>query len=225
MTSRFQPKPYLLCALALSACGKLEQPREGAYRAVIELPGGELPFRLEIGNEAGHTQLWMLRETGKQAAAQVAVQNGQLSAELPDGAGKLLVSIRRKDLDGELELGSQKLKLRAERNATHRFFKDSATDNADVSGRWRLECKGDVHLELMQSHDQVDGIAQVAGAEMIVEGQVHRDDVSLGALGAGLVLLYKAQVDNKGNLEGELSDGMQARRCVALREQQIAPVE
>lgn len=213
----------------LAGCvGKLDEPRSGGYRAVVELPsGGELPFLLEIGTESDALQLWVVTGDDKRPATGVKAQDGLLTAQLPDGLGTLNASVRRSGLSGQLELvdaqgGRQTLSLEAKYGASHRFFDKSATDNADVSGRWTFECPGETRgftAELRQSHDNVDGVASPAGGSaMTVWGQVRNDEVFLGGLGNGRALLYKAHMNKKGQLEGKFWEGAnKAQTCSGMR--------
>lgn len=213
----------------LAGClGRPNEPRPGVYRAVVELPGGhELPLQLEVEGQGKALQLWVVAGDDKRAATGVKAQDGSLTAQLPNGLGMLSASVRRKGLTGQLELtdnqgGRQTLSLEAEHGAAYRFFDKSATDNADVSGRWTFECEGKTRgftAELRQSHDNVDGVASPAGgADVTVWGQVRNDEVLLGGWGNGRTLLYKAHLNKRGQLEGKFWEAAQKEQaCSGMR--------
>lgn len=212
----------LLCT-AGGCNGRVERPRPGSYRAVLELQGAELPIRLEIADEQGVVRLWLISGARKSEATQVTVGQGRLQAQLPDGAGLLSVEIHRKSLTGALTLAGARpvqLPFEAKHGEAWHFYREALTDNADVSGAWQLDCGSDVRwtLTLEQAHDQVSGEIQAAGLRLAAAGQVHGEEVRLAGIGAYNAWLYRGQVDATGALQGELLDSAGRRlRCNAPR--------
>lgn len=205
---------YFALALlwAAGGCdGMVERPRPGSYRAVLELQGAELPVQLEIADEQGVIRLWLISGARRSEATRVTVDQGRLQARLPDGAGSLDVEIHRKSLTGALTLAGAspvQLPFEAKHGETWHFYRESLTDNADVSGAWQLDCGSNARwtLALEQTHDQVSGEIQATEQRLAAVGQVHGDEVHLAGIGAHTAWLYRGQVDATGALQGELLD-------------------
>jgi len=207
----------LVCLAAVSGCAKLDAPEAGDYRAALTLQGGEAVLPLHIDRSGRNIQLNLKLGDHSLAASEVRVQDGQLSAVLPDHLGELQAKIRSNGLSGEWRIAdaqgkSAVLPFDAKLHATYRFEEKSLTDNADVSGFWNLNAAalhvGDAAspaLQLAQTHDAVDGTLLLPNNEHgIVFGQVHGDDVYFTVVGAGQVTLMKGKVNSHGDLEGKL---------------------
>lgn len=204
---------FPLFALLLGACSKLESPQPGDYRAHIELGGGIVPFELNVDTKA---QLWLVQNGAAQAATELKITDGVLTAQLPNGSGTLQATIGHAKLQGELVVSDnhgkqQHLPFAAELNKPYRFVANSSTDNADVSGQWQFEAldldhsNAPVTLRLQQKFDAIDGELVFAdGAGLLIYGQAQGDDIYLGGLGQGYVLLFKGKVDTHGDLQGQL---------------------
>lgn len=209
----------LMVVVTLAACGSTNnEPEPGIYRAIVEAPAGELPFGLELGAAAagGESQgpaLFLLDGDRRVAFENVAHVEKALEARLPGGQATLSFTAHGAKLSGYLRLPNnrgaiEELAFTADSGATYRFFRESATDNADVSGRWSAAINdaggrtGWVIL-LTQSHDQVAGTFYgPGGAEQPVTGQVQGDDVRLSSFDGNSALLFTAKVNDKGELVG-----------------------
>lgn len=219
----------LLTALGLSACSKLEAPVPGEYRAYVELRGGQVPFQLRIGNDHGQPQVSLLQDGKAIAATGVSMQDGVLTAQLPQGAGSLRVTPERKSLKGELRITdaqglAQALPFAADLGASYRFLEKGNTDNVDASGDWLLETPSTGHfvtpvkLQLTQSHDAIDGVLQLdANTALPVVGQASGDQVFFSAIGHGRALLFKGEVTAQGELKGELWHNLDAAHAAIAR--------
>ncbi len=210
---------HTLCILLLAglsgACGKLDTPTPGTYRAQITLRGGDVPFELQIKNDTGQTTLAIVRNEALLPLTEVALREGTLEAQLPDAAGTLHASIGRGELKGEVRLTDphgkpQALPFAAELDERYRFVEKASTDNADISGYWQLEAIGPEHftepvtLHLEQRFDAVDGrLLLPDGQQIALLGQVHGDEVYLSALGQGRAILLTGRVNHQGELQGE----------------------
>lgn len=218
--------PSILSLALLGACSRLDAPEPGVYRAYVQLRGGQAPFKLQISERQGSTVLDIVRDGEVRSATDLKLQDGELTAQLPDAAGVLRADIGRGRLQGELRLtdpqgASQTLPFAADRGRHDRFVADVSTDNADVTGYWLLEAIGPEHfpapvtVQMTQRFDAVDGQLRLPDGKTIdLLGQVHGDAVYLSALGQGRAVLFKGSVNAQGELQGELwinlSDAMQA---------------
>ncbi|MES1196282.1 MAG: hypothetical protein ABUL58_04990, partial [Steroidobacter sp.] len=133
----------------------------------------------------------------------------ELQATLPHQLGKLRANFDRNNLKGELQLPSAENRslsfpIIARRGENYRFIKNSLTDNADVSGGWRIKLTAaSALMSLTQKRDVVDGQMQLQDMPCDVIGQVHNDDVYLAAYCQTQLWLFKGTVNKSGELEGE----------------------
>jgi hypothetical protein len=205
----------LAVTVSLTGCNRRsDTPTVGIYRAVLELPGGDAPFGLEVARANGAYQLYLVNGGERAELEPVTVTEGELKAQLSSSA-MLTAAIYRDRLEGSVALLPGKpraatIPFRASLGASYRFYAEPATDNADVEGRWRVRLVADGRgvvdgaAKLEQRFDRVIGtITTTTGAAHRVEGQVNGDDVALAAFDGETALLYKLRVDDAGNLVGE----------------------
>jgi hypothetical protein len=209
----------LVISFLLSGCNRSDTPAAGMYRAVLELPGGEAPFGLEVRHQNGAHVLYLLNGSERARIDAVSVSDGELQAKLPSQA-TLTAAIYRDRLEGRVALlpgEANSIPFRASLGANYRFYAEPATDNADVEGHWRIRLTPDGSAtvegsaQLEQRFDRVVGtITTTTGIARMVEGQVNGDDIALAAFDGKTVLLYKLRVDDAGNLDGEFWQNLDA---------------
>jgi thiol-disulfide isomerase/thioredoxin len=215
------PLAALLVALTVVA-GCESRSRElqpGSYRAVLELPGGELPFGLDIAREESGYVLTLVNGEERVRVTEVIAAEGRLTATMPGYENTLSAEIRGKRLLGEVSLlraggERQVLAFRAEEGQLWRFFAQPATDNADVGGRWVVQFTSDSGqrsagvAEFTQTFERVTGtILTPTGDHRFLAGEVHGDELYLSRFDGALAYLYKAKVDSDGRLVGEYWSG------------------
>ncbi|MBM0104280.1 TlpA family protein disulfide reductase [Steroidobacter sp. S1-65] len=204
----------------IGACGKpVEAPQTGVYRASLELPGGEAPFRLEVARENGRFALYLVNATERTRVDNVTLADGELSAVFPGYENTLRATMYRDRLEGNVTLikdasKEQVIPFRAKRNQTYRFYKDAVTDNADFAGRWEMTLTSDGKSSpavaiFEQQHDRITGTVMTpTGDHRFLEGQAHGDEAQLSTFAGGLAYLYKLKVDANGELEGDMWQGL-----------------
>jgi hypothetical protein len=209
----------VMAVLTLAACSLSgSEPEPGIYRAVIEAPEGEIPFGLELGAPAagssGAPTLFLLDGDQRIAFETVARAEKAVEARLPGGKSTLTFTARGAKLSGYLRLANahgatDQLAFTAEAGPAWRFFRESATDNADVAGRWSASISGNRGeagwvIMLTQSHDQISGTFYgPGGVEYTVTGQVQGDDVRLSSFDGQTARLFTAAVGDDGDLQGD----------------------
>lgn len=222
----------------LSGCSsRVSQPQPGTYRAVLELPGGEAPFGLEVAIEERHPVLYLTNGSERTRVPNVGIVDNELHATFPGYENSLRATMHRDALDGTVTLikaggVEQVIPFKAQLGKTYRFFPDSKTDNADVAGRWEVTFTDDsgkasraVAL-LQQHHDRVTGtFITASGDHRFLDGQVHGDELRLSTFAGGLVYLYKLQVTRGGTLEGEYWQGLNGHEQVSARRNEDAELE
>lgn len=194
-------------------------PRPGDWRAVLTLPGGELPFTLRI--EEGSSGLAAVAVNGEEQArfdsvrveaSQVVlrfdVYDSELRAELsPDGAL----------LTGEWwKAGRTRLPFAATLGDSRRFLPgaDAGKGSApSVAGAWSAVFKrkrGDESArgEFSQTGERVRGtFLTPTGDHRYLEGDFQDGALRLSAFDGGHAFLYSARQQADGRLEGEFWSG------------------
>lgn len=210
----------LLLVATLAACGwSSDEAEPGIYRAVIEAPEGEIPFGLELGapttaSDSQTPSLFLLDGNKRIAFDGVARVEKTLEARLPGGKGTLNFTARGANLSGYVRLpnragSTDEFAFTAESGPAYRFFRESATDNVDIAGRWSasfVSATGKMEwvIVLTQSHDQIEGTFRgPGGMEQAVTGQVQGDDVRLSSFDGHTARLFTATVNDDGDLEGD----------------------
>jgi len=207
----------LLVVLALSAgCApKSRDLQPGLYRAVVELPGGEVPFGLDVVREKSGVALYLVNGKDRVRVPSAQAAQGKLTAQFP-GAGNLLdARIAGDDLDGKVTLagaggGKSVLPFSATRGQGWRFIEKPRSDNADFAGRWAVAFTDDTGrkvaglAELTQSFHAVAGIVRTAGWEQrTLAGDANDEELELSLFDGRQAVLYKGRLDARGQLVGE----------------------
>jgi thiol-disulfide isomerase/thioredoxin len=229
----------LLVAAALaSGCGsRSRELQPGSYRAVLELPGGELPFGLDVAREEAGPVLYLVNGEERVRVTEVEVAEGQLTAKMPGFENTLTARIRGRRLEGEVSLlraggERQVLPLRAERGQAWRFFETPLTDNADVAGRWAVTFTADDGRtsagvgEFAQSFERVTGtILAPTGDHRFLAGEVRGDELFLSRFDGASAYLYRARLEESGDLAGEYWSGKTGHQRFTARRDATAELD
>lgn len=206
----------LVTPALLTGCGSSSRELQpGAWRGVLELPGGELPFELDVSSEEGGFVLTLVNGEERVRVTEVTVTEGVLTAKMPDGANTLTARVEGDGLEGEVSLAGpggepRVLPFKAEHGQAWRFFEEQLTDNADVSGQWTVNYTDDAGqvtegvAQLKQSFGIVTGTVQAPTGEQVhVAGEVRDDELYLSRFDGVAACLYRAKVNERGELAGE----------------------
>ena len=89
----------------LAGCGaRVNEPRLGAYRATLALPGGDAPFRLEVAREDGRFVLYLVNATERTRVDNVQLVERELRAVFPGYENTLRARMYRDRLEGDVTL-------------------------------------------------------------------------------------------------------------------------
>lgn len=224
----------LLVLAALAACGPPAKIEPGWYRAVLTLPGGELPFGLELAQENGAWVGYLVNGPERVRVPEVMVDGRALRMTMP-GFGNRLSAKRKHDrLEGEVVLvkaggKEQHIPLVAVPGESYRFFKDPHTDNADVSGRWAVTFtdqdgkKSEGIAEFRQKFHEVTGtFLLLTGDHGYLAGEIRDNELHLSAFDGAHAFLYRATVTPSGELVGTYWSGLAWREEFAARRDEEA---
>lgn len=234
----FQRAALLLAMLAFAGCNqRVDAPQVGVYRAVLRLPGGDTPFGFEVAQEQQQYVLYLTNDTERTRVSNVKISDGELTAVFPGYENSLRATLHRDRIEGSVTLikaggKEQVIPFTAKLGETYRFYKEAATDNADVAGTWDATFTNDEGKTsraialLRQEHDRVTGTVMTpTGDHRFLEGQVRGDELQLSTFAGGLAYLYRLKVDARGGLEGEYWQGLAWHEKVSARRNDAATLD
>ncbi|NJD31787.1 MAG: hypothetical protein FIB04_07865 [Gammaproteobacteria bacterium] len=209
----------------------------GSYRAVIEVPGGDLPFGLDVANEESGFVLYLVNGKERVRVPEVVVETGRVTARMPGSDNTLTARISGDELEGEVALlrsggERQVLPLKAKLGETWRFVERPLTDNADFAGRWSVTITDDEGksspgvAEFAQKFAVVTGtILGPTGDQRFLAGDAHGDELLLSRFDGAQAHLYRGKLNEHGELVGEHWSGKSSHeRFVAVRNPDGKPV-
>lgn len=198
----------------------------GLWRATLELPGGELPFGLEIERDGTTWVAYLVNGTERTRVDEVSVEGSRLRMRMPGYENTLDAQIEGRTLRGEVvmvKLGGklQRIPLRAGFGETWRFFApepasadDATTTPIDVSGRWAMQFVDDGKTlpavgEFQQDDRTVVGtVMTTAGDHRFLAGEIRDNELRLSKFDGGHVFLYRARLSATGTIEGQFWSGL-----------------
>jgi peroxiredoxin len=219
-----------LCML-VAACGPraAEEPAwAGDWRVALQLPGGELPFGLELREEAGTLQGTVVNGEERIAVGAVSLADGQLRFVFPG----LETAFEARHLGGRLE-GTvtlvkqrgvlQRIPLVATRGPDYRFFTATPEPTAQAGGRWAVTFTADDGTtsagvgEFRQQGAEVHGTFLTPTADhRYISGQLRGDTLYLRSFNGGHAFLYRLRVDGDA-LDGEYWSGLASHERITGR--------
>jgi peroxiredoxin len=182
----------------------------GSWRVALALPGGELPFGVEIRQQGGRTSAWLLNPPERMRAEQVKLAGDTLTIAFPSYDARL--ELRRVGAD---RLQGQAFLLRSTGpvtlaatgvRGTWRFSPRPARPAANMTGRWTLSY-GDKGLpglaQLKQTGNLVSGSVQLAsGDTRFLAGEIAGNRLSLSTFDGNAATLWTATLDRGALIDG-----------------------
>ncbi|HEX3846514.1 MAG TPA: TlpA disulfide reductase family protein [Steroidobacteraceae bacterium] len=187
----------------------------GAYRAVLHLPSGDLPFGLELRAAGGTTVGYLVNGKEQAKVAEVQIAGSHLAMRMPGYENRLTADARGDALNGEVVLSKpgakeQHIPLDAKLGERFRFFAKPAAGSADVSGRWTVTFTDDdgnpeaAVGEFSQQGDVVTGtFLAETGDHRYLSGQVRDHELYLSTFDGAHAFLYRATLGADGALAGD----------------------
>ncbi len=230
MNTRIAIRSALLCCTGLLALSAPFFSRAAAadagvalghYRVVLTLPGGELPFGLELKREGATTVAYLLNAQERLRCSEVTIKGSHVEIQMPGFENRIIADASDGNLKGELERTRpgaelQHIPLSAHLGDRYRFFPTAAPQPARVAGRWAVTFvdAGDGSKEkgvgeFAQSGDHVTGtFLAETGDHRYLEGQVRGDELFLSVFDGSHVFLYHAKLASSGILQGDWWSGL-----------------
>jgi thiol-disulfide isomerase/thioredoxin len=218
----------LLCGIAmLNACSRNEVPeveglRVGPWRAVLQVPGGELPFGMSVAARDGKPVVTLVNGSSRMEVTEVTVKDGEAVMLMPGFENRIDARIDGDRLQGTLTMVKaggvlQRIPFTAKHGDTWRFSIPApgaaATAAKPIEGRWAITFgEGDKSSagvgEFTQQGDNVAGTVMTpTGDHRYLEGEFRNGELRLSKFDGGHVFLYRGTQQADGTLRGKFWSG------------------
>ena len=213
----------LAACLPLASCQRAVAPTElvaGVYRAVLALPGGELPFGMTIQTPAGGKPVvYLLNGAEAVHVTEFGHDGARLLMQMPGYANRLELSADATGYRGEAVMvrrgGKEvRLPLRVVRGERYRFVTTAPKIPPQIGGRWAItvrDADGQESAavgEFKQLGSRIFGtILDPTGDHRFLEGEVTSDELLLSRFDGGSAFLYRARINADGTLSGRWWSG------------------
>ena len=226
--------PATCVALLASALvgGCAEPPvalTEVPWRAVLELPGGELPFAVTFAAGPDGLSATVRNGTERVAVPVVRRDERELILEFPAFNNRIVLARDGRVWRGDLTLikrgGKQQvMPLTLYPDQTHRFFATEQDVNADFGGRWSVEFvddDGEVTQavgDFVQQNGAVTGTFRTpTGDYRYLAGAVSDRTLYLSTFDGAHAFLFTATQAANGSVEGDFWSGTQWHESFTAR--------
>ncbi len=191
----------------------------GNWRAVLDVPGGELPFQLKLIREEQNLSAYLVNG-GEEVPIQTVSTNGDsVMLMLPAFNSTIRAQINQKQLSGNLTLIKsggvpQVIPFRATLGEAYRFFPGKKAVETDFSGRWAVTFRDDDGTaseavgEFQQKGSRLFGtFLTPTGDYRFLEGDVRDKSLYLSCFDGAHAFLFKAKLGEDGQLTGDFWSG------------------
>ncbi len=217
-----------------AAAGAPAGVKMGTYRAVLETPGGELPFGLQLVRKGSQVVGYLLNGEERLPLREVKIAGSHLEIKMPGYENVLQADAAGNRLTGEVFLvklagKNQHVPLHATLGEQYRFFAKPIKNSADLSGKWAVNFTDDSGVaeaavgEFKQSRDAVSGtFLTPSGDHRFLAGQVRGEELYLSTFDGAHVFLYKAKIASDGTLAGDFWSGLRSHEKWSARRDSAA---
>ena len=198
-------------------------PREGTWRATLQLPGGETPFSLEVDRDQGATVATLVNGEGRVRIPELSMDGSRLTLRMPGFENRIEATLSDDRMDGTLVVikskgVEQRIPFTARHGETWRFSAAAgatpAADGPGIAGRWAVTfVEGDKTSvgvgEFRQQGSLVTGtFLTPTGDHRFLAGELRGGELRLSKFDGGSPYLYHATLGADGTLSGRLWSGL-----------------
>jgi len=214
----------MIAMLGLAACSRTDDgPRDGVWRAVLQVPGGELPFSIEFTREHGGRVAYLVNGADRTRVNEIAVNGDAVTLRMPGFNNRIDAQIEGDTLSGTLLMvkpkgKDQSIPFRARYGDAFRFSPGAdgpAEPGApDVTGRWAVTfADGGKNSPAIGEFKQQGRIVTgtfltPTGDHRFLAGELRGRELRLSKFDGGHVFLYHATVAEDGTLAGKFWSGI-----------------
>ena len=193
-----------LLALGILGCSgggsTIDAPRDGLWRAVLQVPGGELPFGLEFATDQGRRHAVLINGDDRVRIDEIKIEGERITLRMPGYENRIEASFKADSLEGTLTMiksggKPQVIPLTARYGEDWRFTapKQSATaPAAELTGRWAWQfVDGDktypAVAELKQRDAIITGTVMTpTGDHRFIAGELRGNQLRLSKFDGGM---------------------------------------
>ncbi len=216
---------YLQCILAallivvLGGCTRSSDLLvPGNYRAVLAVPGGDLPFQLRVTIEKGAPRAIIQNGSENVRITEIARAGNHVVLRIPGYANQLEVQASEEGYRGDAVMvrpGGKtiRLPLSITRHQSWRFFQNADDHPMKVGGRWSIRFSDEGGSSPAIGEFTQDGahvtatILDPTGDHRFIEGEVRGQNLLLSRFDGGSAYLYHATLQADGTLVGKWWSG------------------
>jgi peroxiredoxin len=180
----------------------------GTWRVALALPGGSLPFGLEVRQDKAGTTAYLLNAPERARVERVSLAGDTLTLGWPSYGSELVLTRSGDSLTGEAHLSRSSGPATVAASGVRgswRFSATPAAPAANIGGKWLLRygAKNEAGLaQLTQKGSSVTGSIQLPSGDFrYLAGDVSGNRLSLSTFDGNAATLWIATLD-KGNLTG-----------------------
>lgn len=198
--------------LLLTACADAPPTVDGAWRAWLDSPGGELPFGLDwrdgtafLTNGEEQGPIAEFRLEGREVVLGIPHYDAEIRAMIDTSGDRMDGSWRRRNAGAD---DWSELPFHATRGAAPRFAATGEAPSGDLSGRWIIDFSEDEDVALGTFTQDGDGIVHgtmqtTVGDYRYLAGRVDGDRLRLSTFDGAHAFLFTATLGDDGTLTGD----------------------
>ena len=222
----------MLSACSRDAVPEIEGLRVGPWRAVLQLPGGELPFGMSVSARDGKPVVTLINGSNRVDVTEITITGDELVMLMPGFENRIDARIEDDVIKGTLTMVKaggklQKIPLVATHGLAWRFSDPAATNAiapqstnrtapataVALSGRWAItfgtgEKTSPAVGEFTQQGSLVAGTVMTpTGDHRYLDGEFRDGELRLSKFDGGHVFLYRGTLQTDGSLQGKFWSG------------------
>lgn len=217
---------YLLLCVLMSSCTRTgpdtAELKEGTWRAVLQIPGGELPFTFEVAQANDAPVVTLVNGPDRVRITEVTLSGTELTLRMPGFENRIVATLEGDRLRGTLTMikakgAHQQIPFAANFGDSWRFSRDAAATTSspvNLTGRWAVTFDGNGKPspgvgEFTQTGELVTGtFLTTTGDHRFLAGEWRDGELRLSKFDGGHVFLYRATLDANGQLQGQFWSGL-----------------
>jgi len=214
----------LVLIIMLNACSHDSTPkvaglRVGPWRAVLQLPSGQVPFGMSVSARDGKPIVTLINGDNRVEVTEITVKDDTVTMLMPGFENRIAARIDAGVITGTLTMVKaggklQKIPLVATHGQAWRFFEPvTSSRNESVSGRWAItfgpaDKPSPAVGEFTQQGSRVFGTVMTpTGDHRHLDGELRNGELQLSKFDGGHVFLYRSKLLPDGSLQGNFYSG------------------
>jgi len=220
---RLRAPLLLVLLIMLNACSPDSTPqvdglRVGPWRAVLQLPGGELPFGMSVSARDGKPVVTLINGDNRVEVTEITIKDDTVAMLMPGFENRIDARIDEGVITGTLTMVKaggklQKIPLVATHGQAWRFFEQATPSSDSLAGRWAItfgpaDKPSPAVGEFTQQGSRVFGTVMTpTGDHRYLDGELRNGELQLSKFDGGHVFLYRGKLLADGSLQGKFYSG------------------